>query len=144
MAAMTTPDSVEARHTLSTAVARYNDLSTRNLLTSAGADLGDEAHRPPPLPAGEALELLALGEVIARKAGYGRQLAVRSARLAGASWSQIGAALGTSKQAAWESHSRWIDQQVAKRGRIGYMGMDEAQAAAARALAGEPDDEQPG
>ena len=34
------------------------------------------------------LELLALGEVIARKAVYGRQLAVRTARAAGAFRSQ--------------------------------------------------------
>ena len=52
------------------------------------------------------------GEVIARKAGYGRQLGVRSARAAGASWAQIGAALGTTKQSAWEAYSRWVDQQV--------------------------------
>jgi hypothetical protein len=49
--------------------------------------------------------------VIARKAGYGRQLAVRSARAAGASWAQIGAALGTTKQSAWEAHARWLDAQ---------------------------------
>jgi hypothetical protein len=70
---------------------------------------GDGAGR---LPAAEALELLALGEVIACKAGYGRQLAVRAARAAGASWSQIGQALGTTKQAAWEAHTRWLDQQA--------------------------------
>jgi hypothetical protein len=64
-----------------------------------------------PLTREEALELLALGEVIARKAGYGRQLTVRTARAAGASWSQIGAALGTTKQSAWETHTRWIDDQ---------------------------------
>jgi len=85
--------------------------------------------------------LLALSEVIARKAGYGRQLTVRSARVAGASWSQIGAALGTSKQSAWEAHSRWIDQQAELHGRIGYKGMDDQQAAAARALAGTADEE---
>jgi len=84
------------------------------------------------------------GEVIARKAGYGRQLTVRSARTAGASWSQIGAALGTSKQSAWEAHNRWIDQQAEQHGRIGYQGMDEQEAAAARALAGPADDDQPG
>jgi len=56
--------------------------------------------------------MLALGELIARKAGYGRQLGVRSARAAGASWSQIGGALGTTKQSAWESHNRWLDEQA--------------------------------
>lgn len=43
-----------------------------------------------------------------RKAGYGRQLAVRSARAAGASWTQIGDALGTTKQSAWAAHNRWL------------------------------------
>jgi hypothetical protein len=140
---MTTPNDLEAQHTLATAVARYNDLRARDLLASAAADLSE----PPgdaPLPAQEALELLALGEVIARKAGYGRQLTVRSARTAGASWSQIGAALGTSKQSAWEAYSRWIDQQAERHGRIWYQGMDEQEAAAARALAGSADDDQPG
>jgi hypothetical protein len=68
--------------------------------------------------------VLALSEVIARKATYGRQLTVRSARAAGASWSQIGAAMGTTKQAAWESHNRWIDDQVTQPGRTGHEGLD--------------------
>jgi Domain of unknown function (DUF4287) len=108
---------------------------------AAGLENEEEPAGPAPLPAPEALELLALSEVIARKAGYGRQLTVRSARVAGASWSQIGAALGTSKQSAWEAHSRWIDQQAEQHGRIGYEGMDDQQAAAARALAGTADEE---
>lgn len=68
---------------------------------------GDEA-----LSRNEALELLALSEVVTRKAGYGRQAMVRSARAAGASWTQIGSALGTSKQAAWEAHNRWVEEQA--------------------------------
>ncbi len=62
-----------------------------------------------PLTREETLEMLALSEVVIRKAGYGRQAVVRTAREAGASWSQIGAALGTTKQAAWEAHSRWAE-----------------------------------
>lgn len=53
-------------------------------------------------------------------------------------------ALGTSKQSAWEGPSRWIDQQAGLYGRIGYVGMDEQQAAAARALAGHAGDGFPG
>jgi hypothetical protein len=141
---MTTPESLEAQHTLATAVARYNELRVRDLLASAGAELGpDEPPAPAPLPVPEALELLALSEVIARKAGYGRQLTVRSARMAGASWSQIGGALGTSKQSAWEAHSRWIDQQEERHGRISYMGLDEQEAATARAIAGTADEDRP-
>jgi len=89
----------------------------------------------------EALEMLALSEVIIRKAGYGRQLGVRSARVAGASWSQIGDALGTSKQSAWESHMRWIDEQSERSRRSGHEGLDELDAADARAVAGTPDEQ---
>ncbi len=77
---------------------------------------------------------------MARKAVYGRQLTVRAARAAGASWSQIGAAPGTGKQAAWEAHTRWIDGQAAAHGKPGRTGLDEADAAEARAVAGEPED----
>ena len=68
-----------------------------------------------------------------------KQLAVRTARAAGASWSQIGAALGTSKQSAWEAHTRWIDDQADQHRRTGYEGLDDDQIAAARHLAGNPD-----
>ena len=107
---MTTPDDVERQHTLHTATVRFDELRLRD---AVGPELeGDPSTRPPALSRQEALELLALGEVIARKAGYGRQLAVRSARAAGASWAQIGAALGTTKQSAREAYSRWVDEQV--------------------------------
>lgn len=100
---------------------------------------GDETPESPlPLAREEALELLALGELIARKAAYGRQLAVRSARASGASWTQIGAALGVSKQAAWEAHSQWIEDQAEQHRRDGVSGMDPNMADDARSLAGEP------
>ncbi|MCT9079100.1 hypothetical protein [Streptomyces fulvoviolaceus] len=124
---MTTPQSIEPQHTLLTAVARLDDLRTRE-------SMGE------PLDRAEFLELLALSEVVARKAAYGRQLTVRAARESGASWSQIGAALGTSKQAAWEAHTRWIDTQAAAYGKPGQMGFDDADVAEARAIAGEPDE----
>jgi hypothetical protein len=162
---MADPDELERRHTMLTAAAHYDRLSTREALAGdedPGDDqaltddealannerpAGDEArattHTGAPtqdtgLTKDEALELLALSEVIARKAGYGRQLTVRSARRAGASWSQIGAALGTSKQAAWEAHTRWIEGQAEQHRRSGYEGLDAGEAAAARALAGRP------
>ncbi|HEU5156659.1 MAG TPA: hypothetical protein VFU43_06645 [Streptosporangiaceae bacterium] len=128
---MMTPEGLEGQFTLLTAAARYDALRIREALAD-DADI-------PPLGAEEALELLALGEVIARKAGYGRQLTVRTARAAGASWSQIGAALGMSKQAAWEAHSRWIDDQAEQHRRGGYEGLTGEQAASARAPAGQPD-----
>jgi uncharacterized alpha-E superfamily protein len=95
-----------------------------------------------PLSRDEALRLLALGEVIARKASYVRQLAVRTAREAGASWAQIGSALGLSKQAAWESHCRWIDALAEAHRRSDVEGLDPLAVEAARRLAGVSDDEQ--
>lgn len=128
MSTRTALDQVERDVTLATAIRRYDALRTRDTL--------DEGT---PLSRAELLEMLSLGEVIARKAVYGRQLAIRSARRAGASWAQIGDALGTSKQAAWEAHRRWIEQQEADHRDLDYTGMDEDEAAAARALAGSAD-----
>jgi hypothetical protein len=120
---MATPDALERRFTLLTAAARYDQLRLRDALAPPGdQDGGGDAA---PLAKEEALELLGLGEVIMRKAGYGRQLAVRTARATGASWSQIGAALGTSKQSAWETHLRWIEDQAEQHRRAGYEGVDE-------------------
>jgi hypothetical protein len=124
---MAIPDELERQHTLSTATTRYDELRMRDALATA------------PLSREEALELLALSEVVIRKAGYGRQAMVRSARAAGASWTQIGAAIGTTKQAVWEAHNRWIDDQARQHERTGYSGLDEAQAEAARDRAGGPD-----
>lgn len=115
-------DDVEREFTLQTAVVRYDELRIRDAVGS------------PPLTAEEALQMLALGEVIVRKANYGRQLSVRSARAAGASWSQIGSALGTTKQSAWEAHARWIDDQAEQHRRTGLEGMSEPDAADARRL----------
>jgi hypothetical protein len=133
---MTTPDDLERLHTLRTAVARYDELRTRDALAPPDVEPG-ELRDADALTRDEALELLALGEVIARKAGYGRQLGVRTARATGASWSQIGAALGTSKQSAWEAHNRWIDEQSRQRG---VEGFTPAESRAARDLAGRPDE----
>jgi hypothetical protein len=119
------PDDLDTVLTLRTAVARYEELRVR--------DLFDDVEEP--LGRTEALELIALGEVIARKARYGRQLAVRTAREAGASWSQIGRAMGTSKQTAWETYNRWIDQQERREGDPGHMGLDETGIARERRLA---------
>jgi hypothetical protein len=128
-------DALDREHTLSTAVRRYEELRTRDSLADP-----EDPGGPGPLGRAEALELLALGEVIARKAGHGRQLTVRTARAAGASWAEIGRSLGTSRQSAWEAHRRWIDGQVAQRGTVGAIGFDADDAAAARALAGDPAD----
>jgi hypothetical protein len=131
---MTTPDELEQQHTLSTATTRYDELRMRDALATMAADADN-----PPLSREETLELLALSEVVIRKAGYGRQAMVRSARGSGASWNQIGAALGTSKQAAWEAHNRWIEEQARQHEVTGFEGLDPTEASAARGLAGPPD-----
>jgi hypothetical protein len=144
---MVTPGDLELHFTLLTAAARHDQLRTREALTWTSDDAEDAGGLDNPAPdpdatpltRNEALELLALSEVIARKAGYGRQLTVRSARRAGASWSQIGEALGISKQAAWEAHSRWIDGQEEQHRSSGYAGLSPHDVTAARALAGPPD-----
>ena len=126
---------LERTLTLTAAVARLEELRTRDSLADP-----DDRDGFVPLTREETLELLALQEVVARKAGYGRQLTVRTARAAGASWTEIGQALGTSRQAAWEAHQRWIDGQAARFGRVGEIGFDDAETQSARALAGEPAD----
>ncbi|GAA4074589.1 hypothetical protein [Actinomadura miaoliensis] len=135
---MSTPEALEREFTLRTAVARYDELATRHALAVTGPEAAEAA--TPALTREESLELLALGEVIARKAAYGRQLVVRSARAAGASWSQIGAALGSSKQAAWEAHHRWIDEQARRDPDGGHWGLTPEEESAARTLAGPSDD----
>jgi hypothetical protein len=127
-----TPDELERQHTLSTATTRFDELRMRDALASMSPDSGA-------LVRDEALEMLALSEVVIRKAGYGRQAMVRAARQAGASWTQIGAALGSSKQAAWEAHNRWIEEQVRQHESTGFEGFDPEQADEARGVAGSPD-----
>jgi hypothetical protein len=131
---MAIPEDLEAQHTLSTATTRYDELRMRDALATVG-----DGSEVAPLSRAESLELLALSEVVIRKAGYGRQAMVRSARSAGASWTQIGAALGSSKQAAWEAHHRWIADQAKQHELTGYEGLDADQADEARDLAGRPD-----
>lgn len=131
---MSSPATLEREHTLLTAAARYDVLRRQEIADSAGVDtaVGDPA---------SALELLALSEVLVRKAGYGRQLTIRAARAAGASWAQIGQALGVSKQSAWEGHQRWIDEQVRQHAAADHEGMDDDEAQAARELAGRSADQ---
>jgi hypothetical protein len=137
---MHTPEGLDGQFTMRTAAIRLDELRAREALATFAEDVSDAAP-PAPLGCAEALELLALSEVLARKAQYGRQLSVRTARAAGASWSQIGAALGISKQAAWEAHGQWIDGQSEAHRRTGYAGLDDAAASAARTLAGDAEQE---
>jgi hypothetical protein len=137
---VTSPEEVERQHTLRTAVARYEELRAREILADGDSPVVAENER---LPVEQVLELLALSEVIARKAGYGQQLAVRTARAAGASWASIARALGVSKQAAWDDHTRWIDAQSDAQGTTGHEGLDPDEVARLRRNAGSPDDARP-
>ncbi|GAB7192841.1 hypothetical protein NUM3379_35500 [Kineococcus sp. NUM-3379] len=137
---MVTADELERAVSLRAAVARYEVLRARDSLVEGADPLGERDGVPDPLDREEALELLALGEVIARKAGYGQQLAVRTARSHGATWAQIGQALGTSRQSAWELHMRWIEQQVHQHAEHEHSGLDAAEEVIARAVAGSVDD----
>ena len=138
---MTSPEEVERQHTLRTAVARYEELRSREILADTAAGTSPEVAGGERLPASDVLELLALSEVIARKAGYGQQLAVRTARAAGASWASIARALGMSKQAAWEAHTRWIDAQSDAQRATGHEGLDPDEVDRLRRMAGSPDDD---
>ena len=135
---MSTPDELEKQHTLTTATARYEELRMRDALAAMIDEEGGDGAAAA-LTREQTLEMLALGELVIRKAGYGRQAMIRSARGAGASWTQIGAALGASKQAAWEGHNRWIEDQARRHAVTGYEGLDPDQVDAARGLAGRPD-----
>lgn len=130
---MTTPDITERGLTLRTAAARLDELRMRSALVP----LDDDAA---PIGAAESLEALALSEVLIRKALHGRQLDVRAARRAGASWTQIGAAFGVSKQAAWEAHDRWINGQAELHWDTDHEGLDPSEVQNARAVAGQPGD----
>jgi hypothetical protein len=136
---MTSPDDVERQHTLRTAVARYEELRAREILADSADGNSPDVAEAERLSAADVLELLALSEVIARKAGYGQQLAVRTARAAGASWASIARALGVSKQAAWDEHARWIDAQSEQASRPGHEGLDPDEIARLRRRAGSPD-----
>src|SRR4051794_11809917 len=76
----TSPEDVGGQHALAPPSARYEELRPPETLAASAGGSPPAVADGERLPAGEVLELLALSEVIARKAGYGQQLAVRTAR----------------------------------------------------------------
>ena len=107
---MTDPQAMDTSLTLRTAAARLDELRWREALgAAAGAEEAEDlVGLGPALTRREALELLALSEVVARKAVVGRQTTVRAARSAGASWDDVARALGTTAERAERDHERWL------------------------------------
>ncbi|WP_222195317.1 hypothetical protein [Modestobacter italicus] len=140
----TTPEVLESEFSLMTAVIRLDFLSRRdNVAIDGPNDRSDDDDDwasfkavGTSLDTEEALELLALGEVVARKAHEHRQLGIRAALRGGADWAQIGRALGVSPRAAWERHISWLDGQEAARRAGDTDALDADAVAAARELAG--------
>ncbi|SEO37913.1 hypothetical protein [Trujillonella endophytica] len=133
-----TPDTLEREFSLSTAATRLDFLSRRDsgaatLDTAAEADPDDwSAIRDTgtTLDVPESLELLALGEVIARKARDSQLIGIRAALRGGAGWDEIAAALDVAPGEAWAAYHRLIERQE----RAGVL--DPGEAASARSLAG--------
>ena len=129
---------------------RYQALDNRDAMARAIAILQargewneDRSLNPedyPPLTTSEHLELLALGEVIARH--YRHPALVHHAVVAGATWEQIAAAAGTSADQARQAYGEWAEGQHRLRsdypdGTIG-LGDEEYAAAVKAAGAGTP------
>jgi hypothetical protein len=141
----TTPEALEREFSLLTAATRLDFLSRRdgNVVVDEPNDSSDDdddwmriKDATTTLDTEEALELLALGEVVARKAHEHRQLGIRAALRGGAGWTQIGKALGVSPRAAWERHVAWLDEQARARAAGNPDALDAEEHAAARELAG--------
>ncbi|MCA0146792.1 hypothetical protein [Blastococcus sp. LR1] len=128
-----TPEALEAEFSLTTAATRLDFLSRRdNGDTALNTVRDDDADSwtsllqdSTQLDVHESLELLALGEVIARKAHDSQLVGIRAALRGGADWDAIAAALGVGPQEAWDSYTESVARQL-----------DADAAASARELAG--------
>jgi hypothetical protein len=127
-----TPDVLEPEFSLTTAATRLDFLSRRDNGDTALNTVRDDSEDSwlsigsagTSLDVQESLELLALGEVVARKAHDSRVVGIRAALRGGASWKQIAAALDVSPSEAWDAF----------RDSLAQLGDDAA--TAARELAG--------
>ena len=128
-----------------TAVTRLDFLSRRDSAAAAQRPAVRPSHswtnhlrgQVEPLDLEESLELLGLGVVVARQAYDAQHGGIRAALRAGASWERIGAVLGTTPLTAWNSHQRWIEEQVELFELTGRDGLDDVGAVDALQLAGE-------
>ena len=129
-----TPDVLEQEFSLPTAATRLDFLSRRDngattLNTAVEVDDDDWSALKDPetsLDVEESLELLALGEVVSRKAHDSRLVGMRAALRGGASWAQIATALGITPEQAWDTFHEQLDEP----------GLDAELAARTRELAG--------
>jgi len=141
--ATNTPEVLE-EFSLVTAVTRLDFLARRNNhVVPVGHDATDDddswgaiKDSTTTLDAEEALELLALGEVVARKAHAGRPEGVLAALRGGAGWAAIAAALDVPPPYAWDEFADWLAEQDAARER-GEGLLDADGVTAARRLAGD-------
>jgi len=123
---------------------RYRDLAQHDALVGAiaigkarGTYVPSEhvnEEKFPPLTVAEHLEMLALGERIARY--YRHPSQVDKAVKAGASWDQIAAATGTTQDAARAAYVEWAESLHQLHADMG-MGLDDEQYAAALRAASE-------
>ena len=129
-----TPEGLGSEFSLTTAATRLDFLSRRDsgettLNTVREADDEDSwaslKDIDTNLDVYESLELLALGEVVSRKAHDSRLIGIRAALRGGAGWEQIAEALGVSPEEAWDAFHDEIRRQL-----------DSDAAASARELAG--------
>jgi hypothetical protein len=133
-----TPEALEQEFSLTTAVTRLDFLSRRDsgattLNTVQDVDTDDWTSfkaATTSLDVPESLELLALTEVVARKARDSQLTGFRAALRGGASWEQIAAALDVRPEEAWTRYHQLIERQ--ERSRV----LDADAAEAARELAG--------
>jgi hypothetical protein len=129
-----TPEALEGEFSLPTAATRLDFLSRRDngdttLNTVRDDEDGDgwaslRATAETQLDVSESLELLALGEVVARKAHDSRLIGIRAALRGGASWDEVADALGVTPQQAWDTYTEAV------------AALDDETAASARELAG--------
>ena len=127
-----TPDVLETEFSLTTAATRLDFLSRRDNGDTALNSVRDDddswssfRSASTSLDVHESLELLALGEVVARKAHGSRLVGIRAALRGGASWEQIAAALDVTPSEAWDAFRDAVSGQL-----------DDDAATAARELAG--------
>jgi hypothetical protein len=127
-----TPTALEREFSLTTAATRLDFLSRRDSGETTLNTVADEddwsslRDSGTSLDVHESLELLALGEVIARKAHSSQLVGLRAALRGGADWDQIAAALECTPGQAWDTYAGLLEEH----------GLDAEETTSARELAG--------